>query len=300
MKVTVVMCAYNRAREIGAALASALAQTHADLEVLVVDDGSSDGTPDVAAAANDARVRVIRLPQNVGASAARNVGLDAATGDAVIVWDSDDRLYPSALERLVALLAERPEAAVASAPARLLYGGVPDPEQGAGAGGAVPLEGVLCKSRVGSAEKVRLARAAAMRDVRYGERHLDFLVNVALAERGPWVRLAEFLGEVEAGDRPGSLTAGRRRRDPAAAFRRGQALAPFVERHGAAMRRSCPARLAAYEWGAAWGLLLGGDAPRARALARAALRDDPTNLRAWAVALAAHMPGLGALARAAW
>lgn len=300
MKVSVIVAAYNRARELPAALASILAQTHADLEVLVVDDGSSDGTAQVAASTGDPRVRVISLEKNGGASAARNAGLDAATGDAALVWDSDDRLYPHALERLVALLAAEPDLAVASAPARFVAGGVPVPGQGAGFGGRVPIEGVLCKTRVGSDEKVRLARAAAMRTARYGERHLDFLVSVALAERGPWARVAEFLGEVETGDRPGSLTALRRKRDPLAAARRAAALRPFLVAHGPRMRAACPGRLAAYEWGAAWGSLLGGEAATARRLSRAAIRDDPRSPRAWAVAAIAHVPGAAALARVLW
>lgn len=300
MKVSVVIAAYNRARELPAALASVLGQTHRDLEVIVVDDGSADETARVAESTGDPRARALRLEKNGGASAARNAGIDAAAGDAVLVWDSDDRLYPDAIARLVAELERDPSLAVVSAPARFVRDGAAIPGQSAGTPGLVPLEGVLCKSRVGSNEKVRLARAAAMRAVRYGERHLDFLVNVALAEQGPWLRLAEFLGEVEVGERPGSLTAARRRRDPAAAARRAAALRLFIEKHGERMAASCPGRLAAYERGAAWGSLLGGEALAARALARAALRRDPRSLRGWAVAVAAHLPFGATLARPLW
>lgn len=102
--VSVVMPAYDRAATIGPAVRSVLAQTYGNLELLVVDDGSRDGTAEVVEelAAGDPRLRLIRLPANEGRSAARNRGIDEARGEFVTFIDSDDLYAPGRLERLVA------------------------------------------------------------------------------------------------------------------------------------------------------------------------------------------------------
>src|SRR4051794_28249572 len=90
--VSVVVPAYRREAAIGAAIRSVTTQTYRDLETVVVDDGSPDGTADVVAAlaADDRRIRLLRFPENQGRSAARNAGMDAATGEFVTFLDSDD------------------------------------------------------------------------------------------------------------------------------------------------------------------------------------------------------------------
>ncbi len=103
--VSVIMPAYKVERWIGRCIDSVLAQTLADLELIVVDDGSPDSSGAIAdaAAARDARVRVIHQ-QNAGLSAARNAGLDAARGGYLYFIDSDDYLEPTNLEALYAAI----------------------------------------------------------------------------------------------------------------------------------------------------------------------------------------------------
>ena len=102
--VTVIMPVYRRAATVGPALRSVLTQTYAQIEVLVVDDGSPDETAAVAegVAAGDDRFRLIRLPHNEGRSAARNRGMDEARGEFVTFIDSDDLYAPSRIEKMVA------------------------------------------------------------------------------------------------------------------------------------------------------------------------------------------------------
>ena len=102
--VSVVIAAYNEAPFLDEALRSVLAQTYAPIEVIVVDDGSTDGTADVAAAHP---VEVIRRP-HLGPAAARNVGLRRAQGEYWTVFDGDDRMPPDRIERQVAHLAAHP------------------------------------------------------------------------------------------------------------------------------------------------------------------------------------------------
>ena len=100
-RTTVVIPAYNHERFIGEALASLQAQTLADFEVVVVDDGSSDGTAAVAQAVarEDQRIRVV-AQANRGSHAAINRGVAEARGRWVAVLNSDDRYAPTRLERL--------------------------------------------------------------------------------------------------------------------------------------------------------------------------------------------------------
>jgi glycosyltransferase involved in cell wall biosynthesis len=105
-RVTVVIPAYNAEDTLGAALDSALAQTYADFSVVVIDDGSKDGTSAVADRYGS-RARCIRT-ENRGVSAARNRGLEEAPGELVAFLDADDLWKEEKLERQVRLFDERP------------------------------------------------------------------------------------------------------------------------------------------------------------------------------------------------
>jgi glycosyltransferase involved in cell wall biosynthesis len=104
--ISLVMPTFNRRATIGRAIASVRAQTHADWELVVVDDGSTDGTASLVAGSGDPRVRYVRLPRNVGPAAARNRGIDEARGDFLGMLDSDDELVPSALATLLGALSD--------------------------------------------------------------------------------------------------------------------------------------------------------------------------------------------------
>lgn len=105
--VSVVIPTYNYARYVGDAIDSVLAQTVPPLEVVVIDDGSTDDTPTVLAKYGD-RIRAIRQ-ENQGLSAARNAGIREARGEWVAFLDSDDAFHPRKLELQLAALAAHPE-----------------------------------------------------------------------------------------------------------------------------------------------------------------------------------------------
>src|SRR6056297_2960635 len=106
-RVSVIIPTYNRAKTLLRAIDSALAQTIDDLEVVVVDDGSTDNTESVLAAYDDPRVRPVIHETNQGANVARNTGLEHACGEYVAFLDSDDEWHPAKLERQLAVLEER-------------------------------------------------------------------------------------------------------------------------------------------------------------------------------------------------
>jgi glycosyltransferase involved in cell wall biosynthesis len=108
-RFSVVIAAFEAERTVASAVNSALAQTRTDLEVIVVDDGSSDRTAAVVGQITDHRVQLLRQA-NAGPSAARNVGISATRGDYVAFLDSDDLWLPRYLELMGAALdgAENP------------------------------------------------------------------------------------------------------------------------------------------------------------------------------------------------
>jgi glycosyltransferase involved in cell wall biosynthesis len=112
--VSVVIPTWNRSADVQEAVAGALAQEGPSLEVLVVDDGSTDGTPEVLAARfpGEPRLHVLRQA-NGGTARARNAGIEAARGRYIALLDSDDRWLPGHLSKQVDALERTPEAALA-------------------------------------------------------------------------------------------------------------------------------------------------------------------------------------------
>src|ERR1019366_1942527 len=90
MKISIILPTYNRGYVLRDAVHSVLCQTYTDFELLVIDDGSNDGTADIIAGYSDHRVHLIRHSTNLGVSAALNTGLENAKGEVVAFLDSDD------------------------------------------------------------------------------------------------------------------------------------------------------------------------------------------------------------------
>jgi glycosyltransferase involved in cell wall biosynthesis len=103
--VSVVIPAYNAERYVGEAIESVLAQAYSSLELIVVDDGSSDGTAEVVAGYSEA---TLIAQENSGPSAARNRGFAASAGEVVAFHDSDDAMTPDKLSVQVGHLLEHP------------------------------------------------------------------------------------------------------------------------------------------------------------------------------------------------
>lgn len=111
--ISVIVPVYNVEEYLSRCVDSILAQTYPNLEIILVDDGSPDGSGAICDgyASNDSRVRVIHK-ENGGLSSARNVGIDAAEGEYLSFIDSDDWIHPNTYSHLMALM-EKNDAAIA-------------------------------------------------------------------------------------------------------------------------------------------------------------------------------------------
>jgi len=116
-KVSIIITAYNQRSYLGEAIESALAQSHRNTEIVVVDDGSTDGSEEVATRFDE--IRYIKQ-KNQGVAAARNVGLRASSGEFIVLLDGDDRLLPHAVETGLKQFSDHPKAMLVAGLARII------------------------------------------------------------------------------------------------------------------------------------------------------------------------------------
>lgn len=222
--VSIVTPAHDVAAFVADAVASARAQDGPGWEMILVDDGSRDGTARAAehAAEGDRRIRILRQA-NAGVSAARNAGIAAARGEALLFLDADDWLAPDALRRLGAALAAAPGAVAAYGPwAAVAEDARPGDPPLRHKTGPFPAGDILERLVVrnllvnGGHALIRRAAFAAAGGfhpaIRYGE---DWECWVRLALRGPFARVAGDAPLLFVRERAGSAYR-RMARDPAA------------------------------------------------------------------------------------
>jgi glycosyltransferase involved in cell wall biosynthesis len=118
--ISVVLPTHNRCKLLARAIESVLRQTYSSVELIVVDDASTDETDEVLRSFSDTRIRYVRHDQNRGGSAARNTGIEVCTGEFVAFLDDDDEYVPQKLEFLHAALVSAPEAGLAYSQVRII------------------------------------------------------------------------------------------------------------------------------------------------------------------------------------
>jgi glycosyltransferase involved in cell wall biosynthesis len=192
--VSVVIPAYNAERFLAEAVASVKAQSYRPIEIVIVDDGSRDGTATLIgrlAADSDADLPIRGLAQaNAGPSAARNAGIAAAQGEYLAFLDADDRLHPQKIAEQVKHLKQDPGIGMVTAGWRIVTetgratkrtGGAPE--------GLLEFETLLFRNEIGtpSAVLVRTGLLRALggfpRDLRYCE-DLELWLRIALHPQG--------------------------------------------------------------------------------------------------------------------
>lgn len=118
--VTVVMGVYNSATSLRRAVASIIAQTYSDWEMIICDDASTDNSYDIACelAQEDSRIKVLRNEKNVGCNIVLNRCIEMARGEYIAIMDSDDISLPHRFEKEVEILDKNPQYAIVGGLAR--------------------------------------------------------------------------------------------------------------------------------------------------------------------------------------
>ncbi len=262
--VSVVIPCYNQAHFLAEAVESVIAQTHPHHEVVVVDDGSTDNTREVAA--RYPGVRCVRQ-RNAGLAAARNTGIRRSNGDFLVFLDADDRLRPKALQAGLDDLRAHPECAFVSGHyRRVSLDGSPIPTPELPCAGADPYETLLRSNYVGM-PATALYRREVFEHVAAFDTSLpaceDYDLNLRIARRFP-VHCHEHVvadyrrhGSSMSGDLPrmlaSAITVMRRQRphlrdsaEHRAAYQAGVRF--WRGYYGDPLRRDLAARLSAGDW----------------------------------------------------
>jgi glycosyltransferase involved in cell wall biosynthesis len=285
--VSVILPTYNRAATLRRAAQSVLNQTYRDLELIVVDDGSKDGSAEVIAALADHRVRFVQHPENQGGSAARNTGLRLARGRYVAFQDSDDVWVDEKLARQVAHMEENPDLG-------LVYCGMtsvadrqgcahgskvvrytPGPEIGAVAGNIL---GELAARSFISTQTILVRR-----DVLSAAGGFD----AELPALQDWDLTLRLAGICKVGCVPDSLVFAYFSGDSVSLnqAKRSRALARILAKYPEIFEAR-PRVCGRYHYTLARGFMKAGAWPAARTHIRLARKLNPTNAKAWLVAAA--------------
>src|SRR5438876_5880154 len=119
-EITVLLCVFNGADHLNEAIDSVLRQSFKDFELLIIDDGSTDGTPDIVKNVRDQRVRSIRHNTNRGLISRLNEGLDEAAGRYIARMDADDLCHRERLDRQFQFLESHREVGVLGTAVRII------------------------------------------------------------------------------------------------------------------------------------------------------------------------------------
>ena len=286
---SIVIPSYNRKHALRTCVESLLTQTYRDLEIIVVDDGSTDGTAELFAnTLTDTRIRYLPQTTNAGAYQARNIGIEAATGDYLLHWDSDDTLFPNALERLDAFRKEHPDADILSATTLIKHGDEQRVSRRLPTGPVSYedyLRGILPDNVV-----IWLIKRSVATTARFEAPNIDFMYFHRLIKHYRWYHLDEDLGIVYLLSDALSETRVRRIPNTNKSIARAKALVPFLQEHREEYVRIAPERYVERVYGACIGTLLSGNRPLAHQLAQEMQRLVPT-VKHQALVLFTMLPG---------
>lgn len=112
MTFSVIIPLYNKAPYVRKTVESVLRQTFDDYELVIIDNGSNDGSSEIVASFTDPRIRIVRLEENVGVSNARNKGVSLSTAPYITFLDADDWWEPTFLEEMAGLIKRHPGAGI--------------------------------------------------------------------------------------------------------------------------------------------------------------------------------------------
>lgn len=266
--VSIIIPTYNRQKLVPRAIESCLSQTHAHLEIIVIDDGSTDRTCEVLATyAENQRVTVVSMPVNGGNHIARNHGIEIAHGEWLLFLDSDDELYPNAVEALLSCATRHPTAGFICAPYRTDDGDITG--FALARPGFVPAEDYLCNKGFNGRSRVivSLLKRAVVGELRFPIQSGDFMFFHRVAMRTSIFATTEPLGIYHLFADAQALTLQRRKKNVLRSSTYAPHLCAYLDEFQELLSKHCPRLFAAHAYGAAVGLLLANKRKEARAYA---------------------------------
>lgn len=257
MMFSVVIPAYNAANHLQRSVGSILNQTYEDYEIIIVNDGSTDGTLESARTFQDDRVIVIDLESNQGVHSARNAGIEKAKGKFIFFLDADDELLPECMERFFQTIESEKsiEIGLYSCPYITSSGELTGLD--IDTSGIVPYEDLLClKYSRRLKPGLALVRTDIARRYRFVAPNLDFIFFRRVMKSAPLYYIVEPLAIYHIVDDAASLHVKRKKLDMHMSIKRTQALETFLEDFEADYRRHCPEIFSTYLYGYVIGSLL--------------------------------------------
>jgi glycosyltransferase involved in cell wall biosynthesis len=296
MKFSIVTATFNRSRSLDRLVQSVIAQRYTDFEFIVVDDGSTDDTASIMQryAKEFERIKYMKLDKNHGsATPARNHGIDAMSGDALIIWDSDDVLHPNALSVLAEGFKRNPTVGVVCTSTDFYRGKVKQKLSRIDSCVIKPREW-FCGKKPQDAE-IMAVKKEYIGNVRFESRGIDFVFYAKIIG-GNMIDVYyynETCGEVYLESDALSLTLARKKRNNELSMQRAPILDDFIAKYGHMYSGGeCMSKYAGYAFGASVGYVIAGDYRRARFLLRMATANNK-NISWFGLYLLLHIPGGG-------
>ncbi len=260
--ISVIIPTYNREVFVQRALESVLAQTFQDIEIIVIDDGSTDKTAELFEGKyKHPKIRYVNLGTNQGVNKARNRGIDEARGDIIAFLDSDDELFPHALETIHTVYTQYPDIGFVGAPFRTPDGEVTGLERTTG---PIPFEDLLCER---GQRRIKTGFATIRRNIigttRWEVKYLQFIFFRRIEKRTQSYYHAEPLGIFYPNSDQYSVTKNRARPNLKLSIERAKVLDVFLDEMHDDFMAHCPANFGPPAYGAGMGLLLAGKKGRA-------------------------------------
>lgn len=279
--ISIIIPAYNSAPSLPRSIESVIKQSFSDLEIIVVDDGSTDDTSKVVASISekDKRIKYVKLMINQGVHAARNKGIESAVGDFLVFLDADDVLYSFALQEGLNAITKDPAIGMITAPFYL---------EGVGKtgfkninSGYIKYERLLCGT---NASKFKtgfvLITRKALGNIRFVMQNLDFIFYRKIAKNAEKMYyLSKPLGVYHMSDSKSALHNKRKIPNKNLSIKRSRKLVDFLSEFGPDILKSCPKKYSPYAYGAAVGLLLDNKKKKAVKYAFLSYKYSPKRVR---------------------
>lgn len=262
--ISIIIPTYNRKDLLPRAISSVLKQTYQDFEIIVVDDGSIDGTADfIKTNYSDPRIRYFEFDKNRGVNEARNKGLEEARGEIIALLDSDDEWFDNALEQVIDVFSSHLEVGFIIAP---YYWGEGEELTGwdIKESRIVPFEEILC----GTSAKGRKGGFIAFKrslvgDLRWNVPYLQFVFFRRLQSKTETYFLSKPLGRYHFLNDATSVSVIRKIPNIEMSIRKAEEMDAFLNEFGAVLIKHSPQRYGIFAGGAMIGFLFGGNKPKA-------------------------------------